>query len=292
MGFFQPPVEPTPTGISLKGKTAIVTGASAGIGLEVCRQLLVLNVANLYLAVRNVAKGEGVKDTLLADGQVQTHNPKASIKVLKLDMDEYESVKSFCTTVKTEVPTIDLLVLNAGTGNVVHESSPTGHERILQVNYLSNALIVLDLLPLLMQSAEKNGSPSRITWVGSRMHRRATFQKLPVPEEQGIIQWMDDPKNFTMLDQYSDTKLLALFFMQHITERVSNDKVLFNMLCPGMVYTNMADHLSWLVRTLTHLVWALRGRSPEVGAWVVVNAAAVAGGESHGQFLADKNIME
>lgn len=292
MPFVQPPVEPTPTGISLNGQTAIVTGASAGIGLETCRQLLVLGITNLYMAVRNVSKGEGVKETLLADPTVHEHNPKANVQVLKLDMDDYESVKSFAATVKAEIPTIDLLLLNAGTGTASFEMSATGHERILQVNYLSNVLLVLELLPLLIQSAEKTGRLSRITWVGSRMHRRASFDKRPVPPESGIISFVDDPQNFSMFDQYSNTKLLALFFMQDVAQRVPKDKVLFNMLCPGMVYSNMADHLPWLIRTLTHIIWSIRGRSTEQGAWIVVNAAAVAGEESHGEFLTDKEITK
>ena len=292
MPFIQPRLEPTPTGINLKGKTAIITGASAGIGLETCRQLLQLNITNLYMAVCNVSKGETVRKILLDDPTVQAHNPKANVKILKLDMDDFSSVQSFSRTVKAEIPIIDILVLNAGTGSVKFEKSASDHERVMQVNYLSNALLVLSLLPILVQSAEKTGAPTRLTWVGSRMHRRSTFITRSVAAETPIIEWMDDPQNFSTFNQYSDTKLLALFFMMEVSQRVSRDKVVFNMMCPGMVSTDMANNLPWLVRTLTHLVWSIRGRSPEQGAWTVVNAAVVVGGESHGQFLEDKTISE
>ncbi|MCJ1334013.1 hypothetical protein MMC10_010720 [Thelotrema lepadinum] len=292
MPLIQPRLEPTPASINLKGKTAIVTGASAGIGLETCRQLLQLNLTNLYMAVRNVPKGEDVKKMLLNDPAIQSHNSEPNVKVVKLDMDDSASVQNFSRTVKAEIPVIDILILNAGTGNVKFEESASGHERVLQVNYLSNALLVLLLLPLLIRSAEKTGSPTRLTWVGSRMHRRSTFINRPVAAETPIIEWMDDPQNFSTFNQYSDTKLLALFFMMDVAQRVSRDKVVFNMMCPGMVYTDMANHLPWLVRNLTHLVWSIRGRSPEQGAWTVVNAAVVAGEESHGRFLDDKTISE
>ena len=292
MPFIQPRLEPTPPGFNLEGKTAIVTGGSAGIGLETCRQLLQLKITNLYIAVRNVSKGEGVRKTLLEDSTVRTHSPRANVKVLKLDMDDFNSVQSFALTARASIPTIDILILNAGTGNVKFEESASGHERAFQVNYLSNTLLVLSLLPHLLQSADKTGNPTRVTWVGSRMHRRATFLARPIPKNTQIIEWMDSPRNFSTFNQYSDTKLLALLFMLDIAQRVPDDKVVFNMMCPGMVYTSMADHLPWMVRTLTHLVWSIRGRSAEQGAWTVVNAAVVAGKGSHGQFLDDKTISE
>ena len=290
MPWIQPKLHPLPTGVNFKSKTTLVTGASAGIGLETCRQLLQLGVATLYMAVRNVPKGERVKELLLADSAVQAHNPKASVIVLELDMDSYKSVQDFSAKVKAEIPVLDILILNAGTGNVKREQSASGHERVLQVNYLSNMLVTLELLPLLVASTKSAHDPSRITWVGSRMHRRATFENRPVPEADSIIGFMDEPAHFTTFSQYSDTKLLALMFMEDVAARVPADRVLFNMLCPGMVYTNMADHLPWLVRTLTHLVWSVRGRSPEQAAWTVLNAAAVAGLESHGKFLNDTMI--
>ena len=291
MPFGQPKLEPTPTGVDLQGKTAIVTGASAGIGEETCRQLLQLRVSNLYMAVRNVAKGEGVRDALLADPSVKMHNPKANVQVLRLDMDDLKSVHAFNSTVKAQVPALDIMVLNAGMGNVKYETSPTGHERVFQVNVLSNALLVYELLPLMIATADRTGVPGHLTWVGSRMHRRATFEKRPIPTDTKVTAWIDDPANFTKFDQYSDTKFLALLFFNAVAERVPRDKVVCNTMCPGMVYTDMANHLPWIIRTLTHMVWSVRARSPQEAGWVVVNAAAVAGKESHGEFLADKEIL-
>ena len=79
MGVFQAKVTPLPTGIDLTGKTAIITGASSGLGLEAARQLLVLNISTVVLAVRNVSKGEKCKKELLADGTIRSTNPKGVI---------------------------------------------------------------------------------------------------------------------------------------------------------------------------------------------------------------------
>ncbi|MCJ1423701.1 hypothetical protein MMC29_001585 [Sticta canariensis] len=174
--FFQPAVMPLPTNIDLKGKTAIITGASAGMGLETARQLLTLNAFTVVLAVRNVHKGETCRKKLLADSAVKAHNLKGVVKVMQLDMDDYESIKTFAKAVKAELPVVDLLVLNAGIGILKLERSPGGHERNVQVNYLSNVLLTIELLPYLEASAQKTGTASRITWVGSRTHYNSTLK--------------------------------------------------------------------------------------------------------------------
>lgn len=170
MPFFQAPVTPNPTGINLKGITAIVTGATMGLGYETARQLLALHVGILILAVRNIPKGETAKKNLLADSGVVAHNPNATVELMQLDMDDYSSVKEFAAKVEREVPVLHLLVLNAGVVLLKFERSPNGHERGTQINYLSNVLLSCELLPLLKSTAQQAGRPSRITWIGSRTH--------------------------------------------------------------------------------------------------------------------------
>lgn len=290
--FIQPPVTPLPTGINLKGKTAIITGASAGLGLETARQLLTLNASTVVLAVRNVHKGETCRQRLLTDHAVKAHNPNCVVEVMQLDMDDYESVKAFAKAVKAKLPVVDLLVLNAGIGILKLERSPSGHERNMQVNYLSNALLTLELLPHLEASARQTGTASRITWVGSRTHYGSTLaQKAPVRPGESVLGHMDDAENFFPFKKYHDTKLLCALFMYSLAPRIHPDRVLFNMLCPGMVATAMSDVLPLYIRLPVNLIKAIRARPVEQGGWLILNAAIVAGPESHGKFILDKNIQ-
>lgn len=59
--FPQPTVQPLPTDTNLAGWFAVITGASSGLGLEVARQFLVLNLSTVVLAVRNPAQGGGLQ---------------------------------------------------------------------------------------------------------------------------------------------------------------------------------------------------------------------------------------
>lgn len=294
MGIFtQPKVTPLPTGINLHGKTIIVTGASAGMGLETARQLLALNASTLILAVRNIVKGENCKAALLDDPAVRKHNSRATVKVMKLDMDDFKSIQSFTKAVKAEVPTVDHLLLNAGIGILKFEPSASGHERTMQVNYLSNVLLLLGLLPHLEASATKTGSPSRVTWVGSRTHMQSTLSdkgKAVKPEET-VIGHMDDPKYFFPFQKYNDTKLLCVMFLYELAPRLDKSKVIINMMCPGMVDTSMSDVLPIYLRIPINVVKAIRARPVEQGTWLIINAMVVMQPDSHGTFILDKDIQ-
>lgn len=285
----QPKVTPLPTGINLQGKTVLITGASAGMGLESARQLLILNASTVVLAVRNTVKGEDCKASLLADAAVKKHNRNPTVTVMKLDMDDYQSVVSFAAAVKQDLPIVDHLLLNAGIGILQMERSPSGHERTMQVKYLSNVLLLLELLPHLEASATKSGNACRVTWVGSRTHYKSTLSdKAPIQADETVIGHMDNPKYFFPFQKYYDTKMLCVMFLYELEARLSKDKVVLNMLCPGMVDTAMSDVLPIYLRIPVNVVKAIRARPVEQGAWLILNAMLVAGGDSHGQFILDK----
>ncbi|KAJ5279140.1 Short-chain dehydrogenase/reductase SDR [Penicillium angulare] len=292
--FFQPKVTPLPSGIELHGKTAIITGASAGLGLETARQLLCLKCSTLVLAVRNTTKGESCAEELRQDPVIKTNNPNAIIKVIKLDVDDNASVQTFAHELKRQISTVDYLILNAGLGRISHERSASGHERSLQVNYLSNVLLLAELLPYLNDSAERKGSPVRVTWIGSRGHQSNTSfeMKAPIRDGESVFGRFDNEAAFLPWASYADSKLLCAMFMYELSPRLDGDKIILNMICPGMLRTGMGDFLPLPLRVIVGLLVHARGRPVEIGGILVVNAAVVVGEESHGRHMGDKEILE
>lgn len=287
----QPSVSPLPE-IDLSGKTAVITGASAGLGLETARQLLKHQCSTIVLAVRNITKGEACAQELLQDPSIKANNP--TIKVLQLDVDRNDSIQSFTKTLQEEVPLVNYLILNAGIGSLKRERSATGHERSLQVNYLSNVLLLAGLLPYLNASAEKSGSPTRITWLGSRMHDTMhSFEKSPpLANSNSILEYMDSEVLYNPYTRYGDSKLLCAMFMYSLVPRLDRNKILLNMVCPGQINTDMSDFLPVYIRVFVNIIKAVRARSVEVGGWCILHAAVVAGDETHGRHLGDKEVLE
>ncbi|KAM6536197.1 hypothetical protein FALCPG4_002211 [Fusarium falciforme] len=292
MPFFQPSIQPLPADLNFQGQTVIVTGASSGLGLEFSRQYLVRNASTLVLAVRNVSKGEKTKETLLTDPAILKSNTRANIRVMQFDAESYESTKRFVAQVKQELQQVHILMLNAGANGVAYEQTRDGHEKTVQVNYLSNALLFFELLPLLEETAKQTGSPTRVSLTGSRMYDTGSLCKEPASTiPQHMLKFLDDPKNFKSFGRYGDSKLLVLLFIHRLGKLYGSGKVIVNNFCPGMVDTPMTKNLPWYLRVPVAALGILRRvRKVEHGGWVGLNAAAVAGRESHGQLIGDTKI--
>ncbi|KAI1644180.1 putative short-chain dehydrogenase/reductase family protein [Daldinia loculata] len=130
--FFGAPPAVSRHDVDLSGKTAIITGANSGIGLECARQLLDLGLSKLIIAVRDE----------------------------KLGYASYESAIAFAQRAEDLSPRLDIAILNAGVNRGSFTLNPTtGHEETLQTNYLSTVLLLLLLLRI-FKKAESATKPS------------------------------------------------------------------------------------------------------------------------------------
>lgn len=89
------------------GRTAIVTGANSGIGLETAR-VLARKGAHVVLACRNQEKGEA------ACANITQRDAHAKVEFQSLDLSRLESVKTFVEGFTAAHQHLDLLINNAG----------------------------------------------------------------------------------------------------------------------------------------------------------------------------------
>jgi 3-oxoacyl-[acyl-carrier protein] reductase len=117
--------------VTLSGKTALVTGASRGIGLAVARAL---------------AK-EGVRLGLLSRGK-----PEVSGEFISCDFADIESVAGATRQLITRLGTVDYLINNAGTflEKSVAEMQLEDWERVQNVNLAAPFLVTREVLPLML----------------------------------------------------------------------------------------------------------------------------------------------
>jgi NAD(P)-dependent dehydrogenase (short-subunit alcohol dehydrogenase family) len=94
-------------GVDGTGLTAIVTGASSGIGVETAR-VLSLRGVHVVMAVRNTDSGAKVKEDIVK--QV----PGAKLDVMELDLSSMQSVRKFASEYKSTGLPLNLLINNAG----------------------------------------------------------------------------------------------------------------------------------------------------------------------------------
>ncbi|KAK7967936.1 uncharacterized protein PG986_002213 [Apiospora aurea] len=227
-------VPPIPEGLDLAGKTVLVTGANAGLGLECARHFLRLRTSLLVMAVRSPAKGEAAAEHLEAEF------PGADIRVWGLDMASFRSVQAFAARCERELPRrgrVDAAVLNAGLGMFGFERVAEGRRRetMLQVNYLATALLAILLLPRMKPSAEEAPrEPGRLTLIGSDAALTAALPDPGEGEGAGLLDSLDRAEGFAGFAQYGVTKLLLTMFVARLaSESVGADDVVVNVANPG-----------------------------------------------------------
>lgn len=172
---------------------AVVTGATAGLGLETAKGLAAHGY-RVIVAARNPEKGA------LACHAIRAHAPRAMVRHEALDLDSLASVRDFAARLNRDESSLDRLINNAGIMAVPRlERTREGFERQLGVNYLGHFLLTSELLPLLAAAAAP-----RVVQLSSLAHR------------SGHIHF-DDLNGETHYDPwraYRQSKLAMLLFAQ------------------------------------------------------------------------------
>ncbi|KAF7863841.1 hypothetical protein EAF04_006806 [Stromatinia cepivora] len=282
--WVSPPVA-TINEVDLTGKTAIVTGSNTGIGLEIARQLLDVGVSKLILAVRTASKGEAAKKNLLTGRRAG----KQSIEVWSLDLSSYDSIIALVDRTKT-LERLDIFVHNAGIQKMEMEiNRATGHEEVVQVNYLATALLTILLLPII-RSKNTPLQPGRLVITGSDASSMAKFKEQNcVP----LLPSFNELKNFDPQDRYFTSKLLGQFFLAELAKRVPASVAIVNTASPGLCRGSELNKEAegTMGGFIFGVIKRVLGRSTEAGARNITDAAVKHGVDSHGQYLEDGKIQ-
>ena len=214
---------------SFKGKTAIVTGASSGLGLEACRWMVRLGVSQVILACRNVEKAEAAVKNI----QATTSCSSGALQVWHLDLSSYASVQAFSERVKAELPRLDVLVANAGLWQ--HKFGLTeDNEETITTNVVSMSLLAFFLHPKLRETAAKYNTQTHFTVTGSELYEVAKFKERSAPAGQ-LFTTLNDKRKANMSDRYNVSKLLAIFVVKQMAalSPLSSSGVIINCVAPG-----------------------------------------------------------
>ncbi|KAK3952977.1 hypothetical protein QBC32DRAFT_388935 [Pseudoneurospora amorphoporcata] len=287
------------TGVNLDGKTAIVTGSNTGVGLETARQLLDLGISRLILAVRNEAKGAAAAANL---GKGRDHFPQdTTIEVWSLDLSIYDSILAFCARAEKELTTLDMVVLNAGIGPATRcFNRHTGHDEVIQVNYLSTALLAILLLPVIQSKRQKQSGPSRLTIVNSEVSGWTKFSEATAGNNKStppsILAALDDNKDarVDMVDRMYVSKLLGQFFLSEIAQVVDPSLVVINATSPSLVLETEfnRDRAGTLLYTIGKLALnKVVANTADVGARMITDAAVNHGEETHGEMMSFQELV-
>jgi NAD(P)-dependent dehydrogenase (short-subunit alcohol dehydrogenase family) len=200
-------------GVDLTGQTALVTGASAGLGVETVRALRSVG-CEVVGAVRDLPKARSVVP---------------DIDLIECDLADLDSVRRAAGEIASRLPRIDLLINNAGVMAPPLGRTAQGFELQLGTNHLGHFVLTNALLPHLVEG-------SRIVNVSSRGHLRSPFR------------WDDphfrDESKYEKWTAYGQSKTANILFTVELEKRLGGQGIHSFALHPGVIMTELSRHLT------------------------------------------------
>lgn len=189
-------------------KTALITGATTGIGLELAK-IFAKNKFNLVIVSRNESGLKKVSDSLINEFKV-------SVKSISKDLSKDKAANEVYNEIINENISIDILVNNAGFGIHGAFSETDLNEDIEMIQLNITSLVILT--KLFLHDMIKHSS-------GKIMNVASTAAFQPGP----------------MMAIYYATKSFVLSFSEAIGEELSNTNITVTALCPGPTKTEFQD---------------------------------------------------
>ncbi|MCA6227358.1 MAG: SDR family NAD(P)-dependent oxidoreductase [Phenylobacterium sp.] len=213
-------------GRDLTGRTALVTGAATGIGIETARALAEAG-ADVVIAARK----PDLAAAAAADINRTARGPGARFEML--DLSSLASIRALAAR-WGETP-LDLLINNAGVMACPLSRTEDGLEMQIGTNHFGHFLLGVLLAPALEAGARASGSFSRLVSLSSIGHRRSG------------INW-DDPNYLTRpyekWEGYGQAKTANSLFAVGFHKRFANRGVTANAVMPGGIMTPLQRHMA------------------------------------------------
>lgn len=251
-----------------RGRTAVVTGANSGIGLETSAALAGAG-AHVVLAVRDVDRG---KD---AQNEIKRRHPAADTSITRLDLTSLQSVRDAATELTARHPHIDLLINNAGIMLTPRATTVDGFELQFGTNHLGHFALCGLLFPCLAAPPD-----ARVVTVSSLAHKVKASLDLDDLHAEG---------NYDRMTAYGRSKLANLLFTYELQRRldaVSRATPIAVAAHPGNARTALARNSPWWIKAGFALAGPLMLAQPAaMGALPTLRAScdpAVRGGQYYG----------
>jgi len=221
----------------LNGKTAVITGATGGLGYETALALAGAG-AEVVLTGRNDATGQNALQ------RIRGQFPNAKVSYETLDLASLASVADFAKRFSAAHASLDLLINNAGVMALpMRQVTTDGFEMQFGTNYLGHYALTANLLPWL-----RRGDQPRVVNLSSLAHRSGAIN---FDDLQGA-------RSYSPWKAYSQSKLAMLMFALELQRRsdAAGWGLMSNGAHPGYARTDLiakgpgASGLLWQISKL------------------------------------------
>jgi NAD(P)-dependent dehydrogenase (short-subunit alcohol dehydrogenase family) len=258
-------------GVNLRGKRALVTGVSAGLGVETARALAA-HGAQVVGAARDLAKAEAASTQVRNDAAANG----GGFEMVALDLGNLKSVRACADTLLAKGEPFDVVIANAGVMATPFSCTVDGFEMQFGTNHLGHFVLVNRIAPILREGG-------RLINLSSAGHR---FSKVDL-EDPNFERTLYDP-----FVAYGRSKTANILFAVAFDRRHRERGVRAAAVHPGGIQTELGRyidraHIEKMIDQMNQQL-AAEGKSPfrwksiPEGAATSVWAAAVAPAEEIG----------
>lgn len=245
----------TPIQADLSGMTAIVTGATGGIGREIARGLARAG-AHVVIGARNRERGEATRTELEKLGP-------GGATVLAIDVSDFASIRAFVGEFEKKFPKLHILVNNAGAWFTDRRESGDHRELTLATNVLGPYLLTKLLAGRLRTSA-----PARVVNIVSAFAS---------DYDASDLQW--SRRKWDGFKAYGQSKQALRMLTWGQAKHFAGSGVTVNAAAPGFVKSDFNQNARGFLATMIGISAKLFAVSPEKGAatplWVATGADLV-----------------
>ncbi|XP_062147314.1 short-chain dehydrogenase TIC 32 B, chloroplastic [Alnus glutinosa] len=224
----------------LRSVTAIITGATSGIGAETAR-VLAMRGARLVLPARSIKAAEDTKARIVAEF------PDSEIVVMPLDLSSLGSVRNFVSEFESLGLPLNLLINNAGKFAHEHAISEDGIEISFATNHLGHFLLTKLLLNRMIETARNTSIQGRIVNVSSGIHGWFSGDTI---RYLGLI--TRNKSHYDPTRAYALSKLANVLHAKELARRLKEMEanVTVNCVHPGIVRTRLTREREGLATDL------------------------------------------
>ncbi len=258
-------------GENLRGRVAVVTGATSGLGREVAA-LLAARRATTVIVGRSETRAVAAAGAIARE----TGNPEV-YPVAVEDLALRSEVLRLAARLLDRYPRIHVLVNNAGGYFHRREVTSEGLERTFALNVLAPFLLTSKLLPRLVESA-----PARVVMVSSEAHRgrQVDFGNL-----QG-------ERHYRGFRAYGRSKLELILLAREFARRSAGAHVWVNAVHPGFVASHFGRNNPGAIGLGFALAERLFGRAvPSAAAEIVAVATDPEFASTSGEYVARGRVQ-
>lgn len=241
---------PTTNSNLMSGKNCVITGGTSGIGKATALALGKMG-ARIIIIGRNAARGKRVVN------RINSGHVGGQAEFIRCDLSNQSEVHDLAKTIGQKMPSIDVLVNNAGAKFDKFRNSIDGIEMTFATNHLSHFLLTALLMKSLMKAPA-----ARIVTVAGDSHRSANSN----------FQQCFQARTYDRRLAACQAKLANLMFTYDLAERLQHTSITVNAAHPGGVATrvNMNNGIiAWMRHIGAHLLHR-NLLSPRKGADTVV----------------------